>query len=96
VIEEPALGNAGRRDQLLDRRGAEAFLEDRRLGQRKDALAGVALPFCAAGLHGGLYLWSSCASLKHGKPRATALPADANMLTSRRDPRNPPTVPRAF
>jgi len=73
MVEEAALGNAGRRDQLLDRGGGKSFGEHCVFRERKQTLPGVA--GLAAGVieHGALYHEYSWARRAAPKRRASRL-----------------------
>jgi hypothetical protein len=72
MVEEAALGNAGRRDQLLDRGGGKSFGEHCVFRERKQTLPGV------AGLAGGLSSMAHCTTSTVGRaaPRRNAAPRD--------------------
>ena len=59
VIEEAALGDAGRRDQLLDRGGGEALRHDRGFRQRQQAFFRLVGALGRLLEHGQLYHESS-------------------------------------
>src|SRR5262249_928521 len=52
MIKEAAFRNADARDQLLDRGRRETLLQDRRLGERENPLAGVGVAWCRDRFHG--------------------------------------------
>ena len=95
VIEEAALGDADRGDQLLDRGRGKALGQHGGFRDFEDALAGV---FAGRFEHGELYHESSCAPARpqccHNRPRRSAQHIDflggfdlfSNWTTSRLAP----------